>query len=480
MTPLWTSQALVAAVSGRPVGRMPEGVTGISIDSRTLKPGDAFFAIKGEIFDGHDFATAAMKAGAGILVVAEGRLPALGRLNVPMIVVPDVLAALQKAGIAARARSRARVIAVTGSAGKTTTKDMLREVLAAAGTVHAADRSFNNHWGVPLTLARMPADCDYAVFEIGMNHPGEIRRLVQHVRPHIAIVTLIAAAHLGHFASLEEIAMAKAEIFEGVEKGGHALINRDDKRWRQLEKAAREAGVEHVWGFGQNGRATFRLLEWQPGSEDSTVKVRLAGEEHTARIGLPGRHIVQNALAVMGAAYLAGADMTKVMLALSAVRAGEGRGRRHRLMHPKGPFTLIDESYNANPASMKAAIDLLDATPVGEGGRRIAVLGDMLELGKHSQKLHAELSQVIAGSKADLVLLAGEEMRALAEAAPEGYDIRHFPSLDELEQTLGKAIGPGDAVMIKSSNGIGFSKLVAGMLKHYPETRTAARGAKAQ
>lgn len=480
MTPLWTSQALVAAVSGRPVGKMPEGVSGISIDSRTLKPGDAFFAIKGEKFDGHDFATAAIKAGAGVLVVAEGRLPALGRINVPMIVVPDVLAALQKAAVAARARTRARIIAVTGSAGKTTTKDMLREVLSAAGTVHAADRSFNNHWGVPLTLARMPADCDYAVFEIGMNHAGEIRPLSQYVRPHIAIVTMIAAAHLGHFASLEEIAMAKAEIFEGVEKGGHALINRDDKRWRLLEKAAREAGVEHVWGFGQNGRATFRLMEWQQGSEDSTVKVRLAGEEHMARIGLPGRHIVQNALAVMGAAYLAGADMSKIMIALSDVRAGEGRGRRHRLAHPKGTFTLIDESYNANPASMKAAVDLLDATTVGEGGRRIAVLGDMLELGIHSQKLHAELAQLIAGSQIDLVLLAGEEMRALAEAAPEGREVRHFVSLGDLEQALNQAVGPGDAVMIKSSNGIGFSKLVAAMLKFYPEAKSATRGAKAQ
>jgi len=480
MSLLWTSEALVAAVSGRPVGKMPEGVSGISIDSRSLKPGDAFFAIKGDKLDGHDFATAAIKAGAGVLVVAEGRLPALGRLNVPMIVVQDVLAALQKAGIAARARSRARIIAVTGSAGKTTTKDMLREVLSAAGTVHAADRSFNNHWGVPLTLARMPADCDYAVFEIGMNHAGEIRPLSQYVRPHIAIVTMIAAAHLGNFDSLEGIATAKAEIFEGVEKGGHALINRDDKRWRQLEKAARATGVEHVWGFGQNGRATFRLIEWQQGAEDSTVKVRLAGEEHTARIGLPGRHIVQNALAVMGAAYLAGADMDKIMLALSGVRAGEGRGRRHRLAHPKGAFTLIDESYNANPASMKAAFDLLDSTPVAEGGRRIAVLGDMLELGKHSQKLHAELGELVAGSKIELVLLAGEEMRALAKSAPEGVEVRHFDAMADLEQAVVKSVGPGDAVMIKSSNGLGFSRLVGAMVKTYPEARTATRAKTAQ
>jgi UDP-N-acetylmuramoyl-tripeptide--D-alanyl-D-alanine ligase len=453
---------------------MPDGVTGISIDSRTLKPGDAFFAIKGERFDGHDFATAAMKAGAGLLVVAESRLPALGRINMPMIVVPDVLRALEKAGTAARARTKARIIAVTGSAGKTTTKEMLREALSAAGTVHAADRSFNNHWGVPLTLARMPADCDYAVFEIGMNHPGEIRPLTQFVRPHIAIVTMIAAAHLGHFGSLDEIAKAKAEIFEGVETGGHALINRDDKRWKLLEKAARAAGIEHVWGFGQHARATFKLVECQQGPEDSTVTVRLAGEELTARIGAPGRHIVQNALAVMGAAYLAGADMSKAMLALGGVKAAAGRGQRHSLVHPQGAFTLIDESYNANPASMRAAIELLDTMPVPEGGRRIAVLGDMLELGSHSQRLHADLSNVLAGSRTDIALLAGEEMRALADNPPPECELHYHDSLASLQAALFKMLAPGDAVMIKSSKSVGFSKLVEAVLDKYPQTGQAA------
>ncbi|MCB1469639.1 MAG: UDP-N-acetylmuramoylalanyl-D-glutamyl-2, 6-diaminopimelate--D-alanyl-D-alanine ligase, partial [Rhizobiaceae bacterium] len=218
MTYLWTSEDLVAAMDGRPTGPLPEGVTGISIDSRTLQPGEAFFAIKGETMDGHDFATAAMKAGASVLVIAEGRLPAVGRLSVPKIVVPDVLVALEKLGVAARARSRAKVVAVTGSVGKTTTKEALRHVLSSVGTVHASDKSFNNHWGVPLTLARLPAACDYAVFEIGMNHSGEIRPLTAMVKPHVAIITLIAAAHLGHFKNLEEIAQAKAEIFEGLEE----------------------------------------------------------------------------------------------------------------------------------------------------------------------------------------------------------------------------------------------------------------------
>ena len=244
MTMLWRADELVEAMDGRPFGHMPEGVNGISIDTRSLQPGDAFFAIKGETMDGHDFATAAIKAGAGILVVAEGKLPALGRVTAPMIVVPDVLAALEKAGAAARARSQAKIIAVTGSAGKTSTKEALRHALASVGKVHASAASFNNHWGVPLTLARMPADCDYAIFEIGMNHEGEIRPLVKLVRPHVAIVTLIAAAHLGHFKNLDEIAKAKAEVFEGIEPGGAALINRDDPRWTLLAKMAKAAGVE--------------------------------------------------------------------------------------------------------------------------------------------------------------------------------------------------------------------------------------------
>src|SRR6187200_15506 len=210
MSSLWLADELIEAMGGRPIGAMPKAVTGISIDTRSLVPGDAFFAIKGELMDGHDFATAAVKAGAGVLVVAEGKLPALGRLSAPMIVVPDVLAALEKAGAAARSRSNAKIIAVTGSAGKTSTKEALRHALSSVGKVHASAASFNNHWGVPLTLARMPADCDYAVFEIGMNHEGEIRPLVKLVRPHIAVVTLIAAAHLGHFKNLDEIALAKA------------------------------------------------------------------------------------------------------------------------------------------------------------------------------------------------------------------------------------------------------------------------------
>lgn len=475
MSLLWTSADMVAAMDGRPLGPMPEGVTGISIDSRSLATGEAFFAIRGEAMDGHDFATAAIKAGAGVLVVAEGKLPALGRLTAPMIVVPDVLVALEKLGVAARARSGAKIIAVTGSAGKTTTKEALRHGLSAVGKVHASAQSFNNHWGVPLTLARMPADCDYAVFEIGMNHPDEIRPLVKMVRPHVAIITLIAAAHLGFFRNLDEIAKAKAEIFEGLEPGGAALLNRDDPRSKLLGKMAKDAGVEHVYGFGENARATFKLVKCVLHADHSVITAKIAGQEVTARIGAPGRHMVQNVLAVLGAAHLVGADIARVAMALADLSAERGRGKRYVLRHPKGSITLIDESYNANPASMSAAMALLNATPVSGEGRRIAVLGDMLELGDHSAKLHAALAELIVGTGTSTVFLGGPEMRALADILPDEINTEYRAGAEDLKPVLLSTLKPGDVVMIKSSKGIGFSKLVEALLGKFPAQATTSK-----
>jgi UDP-N-acetylmuramoyl-tripeptide--D-alanyl-D-alanine ligase len=314
----------------------------------------------------------------------------------------------------------------------------------------------------------MPDDCDYAVFEIGMNHPDEIRPLVKMVRPHIAVVTLIAAAHLGFFRNLEEIAKAKAEIFEGLEPGGTALLNRDDPRSKFLEKTAVALDVKNIAGFGENARSTYRLLDCVLHADHSTLTARIAGQEIVARIGAPGRHIVQNALAVLGAAHLAGADVAKVALALGSLSAEPGRGRRHLLHHPDGPFTLIDESYNANPASMTAALALLNATPVSGQGRRIAVLGDMLELGAHSAKLHAGLAELIVGSGTATVFLGGPEMKALADVLPGDIATAYRDGADELKPVLVNAIGPGDVVMIKSSKSIGFSKIVAALLKKFP------------
>lgn len=479
MSALWTVEALLAATRGRPLGTLPEEISGISIDSRSLKPGDAFFAIKGDRVDGHDFASAAMAAGAGLLVVAEEKLPALGRLAMPMIVVSDVLAALAAVGAAARARSTAKVIAVTGSAGKTTTKETLRLVLSPSGKVHASDRSYNNHWGVPLSLARLPADADYAIFEIGMNHAGEIRPLVKMVRPHIAIVTLIAAAHLGHFKNLNEIADAKAEIFEGIEKGGHALINRDDERWKLLEKKAGQAGVEHVRGFGEHARAEYKIVGFKPTETGSEFTARMGGRDLAVTVGAPGRHMAQNAISVLGAAQLAGADIEKAVAALAGLRAEAGRGRIQRLKHPRGKFTLVDESYNANPASMGAAITLLAQMPVGANGRRIAVLGDMLELGDHSQKLHAGLAEPLQEAGIDRVFLGGAEMAALRDKLRETMKVDYQPTVEALLPQVVSAARPGDVLMIKSSNGIGFARIVKALIEKYPpagEGRAAAAG----
>lgn len=472
MKALWTGEAMSAAMKGRPFGVLPDAIGGISIDTRTLQPGDAFFAIKGDQFDGHDFATAAIRAGAAVLIASEGRLPSLGRLTIPKIVVPDVLVGLGKLGEAARLRSRAKIIAVTGSNGKTSTKEALRHVLSAVGSVHAADKSFNNHWGVPLTLARMPADVDYGVFEIGMNHPGEIRPLVKMVRPHVAIVTMIGAAHLGFFRDLDEIAEAKAEIFEGLEPEGVALINRDDPRFSLLANLARSKGHGNIEGFGEDAQADIRLLDADLLSDRSEIAVSVKGRDVLATVGAPGRHVVQNVLAVLGAANAVGADLEPVAAALAGLQAEQGRGRRHDLAVGTGRATLIDESFNANPASMRAAIQLLATAGVGEGGRRIAVLGDMLELGETSTELHAGLAPVILDAKLDGVMLAGEKMRALAEALPDDYPKVYEPSMQDLSPAVLATVKPGDTVMVKSSKGIGFAKIVDAMLAQFSSDKT--------
>lgn len=459
---------MVAAMGGRPVGSLPAGITGISIDSRSLAPGEAFFAIKGDRVDGHDFATLAVANGAALLVVSEAKLPALGRLTVPMIVVEDVLAALVKLARAARARSRAQIVAVTGSVGKTTTKEMLRDVLAPSGKVHAAVASFNNHWGVPLTLARMPEDALFGVFEIGMNHPDEIRPLVKMVRPHVAVITTIGAAHLGHFKNLEEIASAKAEIFEGLEPGGVALLNRDNKQYAFLEQRALEVGVQNVLTFGQHAKADFRLADFEGRADGSTIWAVLGADTMEVHIGAPGRHIAENAMAALAVVALFGADMEAAKQALATLRAVKGRGERHRLALGEGQMTLIDESYNANPASMRAAIALLAVTEPEGSGRRIAVLGDMLEMGAFSTKVHEELAGPLLSAGIEHVWLAGTEMAALRDALPDTVAVEYRPTTSELQAHVLANIRPGDVLMVKSSLGIGFGKIVAALIDNHP------------
>ncbi len=460
--PLWTGAAMVEAMNARPVNGVPDAVTGISIDTRTLQPGDAFFAIAGDNRDGHAFASKAVAAGASCLVVREDKLAALGRQTLPLMVVADVPDALGLLAQAARARSAAKIIAVTGSAGKTTTKEALRHGLQSCGKVHASVASYNNHWGVPLTLARMPADADYGVFEIGMNHAGEITPLVRMVRPHVGMITLIAAAHLGNFKDLDGIANAKAEIFSGVVRGGTALINRDDKRFRLLADLAGQAGVNRIIGYGADKKADVRLLNAKYLIDCSTVTAVAFGEEIAFKVGLPGRHVVQNMLGVLAGARLLGADLARVAHALADLPAPDGRGRQHQCNVGAGTFTLLDESYNANPASVEAALDLLAAMEPAGAGRRIAVLGDMFELGAHSQRLHRELADPVRRAGLDQLFLCGPEMTALANAlGDEGFVVRHFGDVDTMAEVLAGEIGAGDAVMVKSSKGMGLSRLVA-------------------
>ncbi|KQV82867.1 UDP-N-acetylmuramoylalanyl-D-glutamyl-2,6-diaminopimelate--D-alanyl-D-alanine ligase [Rhizobium sp. Root1220] len=465
---LWTTEDMIAAMAGRPFGTLPEGITGISIDSRSIGPGEAFFAIKGDRVDGHDYASMAMANGAALLIVNESRLPAMGRLTVPMIVVDDVLAALGRLGLAARARSRAQIIAVTGSVGKTTTKEMLRRVLSPSGKVHASVASFNNHWGVPLTLARMPLDTYFGVFEVGMNHPDEIRPLVKMISPHVAVITTIAPAHLGNFKSIKEIATAKAEIFEGVMPGGHVVLNRDNDQFNFLDRTAQSFGIEHIHSFGQHAKAEYRLAEFNGSDQSSTLWITIDGETNEVALGAPGRHIAENALAALGVVKIVGADIQQAIAALAMLQPEKGRGRRHKLAIDNGSFTVIDESYNANPASMRAAISVLaSAVPAGSG-RRIAVLGDMLEMGDYAQRVHSDLVGPLLDAGIEHVWLAGPEMIALRESLPESVQVEHREKTEELIEYVLDAVAAGDVLMVKSSLGIGFGKIVAALLDKFP------------
>ena len=468
MSLLWTTGDLVAAAGGRLKGRAPPGVTGISIDSRTVQPAEAFVAIRGDRFDGHDYAGTALAAGAALALVTEGREPPGKR---PLITVKDdPLDALRRIGAAARARMNGGVVAVTGSVGKTGTKEMLRLALAAVGPTHAPVGSFNNHWGVPLTLARMPAGTHFGVFEIGMNHAGEIRPLTKLVRPHAAIVTTVEPVHLAFFQSEAAIAEAKAEIFEGLEPGGTAVLNRDNGWFHLLAQRARAHGAR-ILSFGEDPTADIRLEHVSLREDGSSVRASLAGETLTYRLGAPGRHLVQNSLAVIAAAHAIGADLPQVMLALADFRAPKGRGERIPLQHPAGPFTLIDESYNANPASMRAALALLaQAQPRGRG-RRIAVLGDMLELGDDAPALHRNLAPAVDAAGADLVFLAGPVMESLWRVLPEARRGAYADSAAALEPILLEAIGPGDVIMVKASLGTRLGALVESLRRRFPAER---------
>lgn len=454
MTQLYTIDDVLTATGGRSEAVTAESIGSISIDSRDLGENALFVAIKGDRFDGHDFVDTALANGAVAALVSEGHG------GDKRIVVSDALDGLRDIARASRARSRAVIVGVTGSVGKTTTKEAIRMVFEAAGQTHASIKSFNNHWGVPLMLARMPAATQFGVFEMGMSAPDEIRPLSQLVRPHIAVITTIAPAHMEAFGSLDGIAAAKAEIFDGLEADGTAVINADHAQFPLLQQAAAAAGVANVVTYGFGRGCDWQVVDLQSAADSSFATV-LHGEERFALVlNVPGRHMVINAVAALAVAYLAGVEPEVALRALAKFGASAGRGERHLLGPSEKPLVLTDESYNANTASMTAALDVF-SNQSAPSGRKSIILGDMLELGERSPELHASLKNAVIGSGAERVYLVGPAMLALRDALGADRVTAHASTASEIAQIVLNDLAYGDAVMVKGSNGVGLSKVVA-------------------
>ena len=462
--PLWPATEAEAATGGRATGDWT--ATGVSIDTRTLAPGDLFVALTAAR-DVHEFAAKALAKGAAAVLISRdpGDLPD----DAPTLMVDDVQAALERLGVAGRARTGAKVIAVTGSVGKTSTKEMLRTALDVQGRVHAAEASYNNHWGVPLTLARMPADTEYAVIEIGMSNPGEIAPLARMARPHVAMVTTVAPAHLAQFDSLEAIAHEKAAIFGGLEPDGTAVVNADLPTTPILLAAAKAAGARVVT-FGEADIAHHHLIRAEVSRETTVVEGRAWRTPLLFKIGTPGRHFARNALGVLAAVSAAGADRVPAMLALGTWSPPGGRGMIERIaldiVNEHLAFELIDDAFNANPTSMGAALDTLAATDpvdgVGRvaGGRRIAVLGDMLELGAEETALHVALARHPATATVQKVHCVGPRMRALWEALPDRQRGEWTERAEDLAARAHHLVDAGDVVLVKGSKGSRVSLVV--------------------
>jgi UDP-N-acetylmuramoyl-tripeptide--D-alanyl-D-alanine ligase len=442
----------------------------VSIDTRTLQPGDLFVALK-DVRDGHDFVAQALEKGAAAALVS--RVPEGLSSGAPLLVVPDVLKALEDLGRAARARAKARVVGVTGSVGKTSTKEMLRVVWGGQGRVHAAEASYNNHWGVPLTLARLPREADFAVIEIGMNHPGEIAPLSHMARPDVVVITIVAPAHLEAFDSIEGIAHEKAAIIDGLQPGGVAVLNADIATSPLLQAKAHEAQARAVT-FGAAEGADYRMVSVQIGDDSTVVRATRQGQPVLYKVMSPGRHFAANGLAVLAVADALGLDPVISATDLGRWQPPAGRGVRERIMLDlveETGFDLIDDAFNANPASMAASLEVLVNARPQDGigsrakGRRIAILGDMLELGPTEAALHAAIAETPGLAAIDLIHCVGPRMKALHAALPRGQRGDWVATAAELVPRARHLIDAGDIILVKGSKGIKVSLMVDALRK---------------
>lgn len=454
MSVLWTREELEAATGGQFTGtpQNDAGITGISIDTRTLAPGDLFIALKGDNSDGHAHIAMALEKGAAAVMVHD----TTGLADPRLLVVADTQEALQALGHAARARFGGKVVAVTGSVGKTTTKDMLRVALSALGPTHAAVASYNNHWGVPLTLARLPRDAAYCISEIGMNHPGEILPLARMVRPDVAVITTIGSAHLGHMGSLDAIAQEKAEIITALPAGGTAIVP-DDAHGQAIFHAAAQKAHATLWLSGLKPDSFAHLDTLNAVEGGSSFTAHLGQSSVPVRLEAPGTHLARNALTALAVCAAFGADVARAAAALASFRPGKGRGALATIAG--GDITLLDESYNASAASIRATLDVLRLLPAS---RHIAVLGDIRELGEFSTAEHAALAQPAAAS-ADLVFCCGPHMKSLFDALPDAKQGAWADNAATLAPLVCAALRKGDAVLVKGSLGSRMRDVIAAL-----------------
>lgn len=457
---LWTNQEIALALS-LPNEPLTWSATGLSIDTRTLKPGDIYLAIKGDAHDGHQFVNQAFEKGA-VAAIVDHKINASA--NAPQIIVSDTLKALTLLGAFARQRTSATIIAVTGSVGKTSTKELLRHVLQSEGKTFASPASYNNHWGVPLSLATMPRDSQYGIFEIGMNHPGEIAPLASLVCPHIGVITAITDAHIGYMQSRQIIAQEKADIFSAATAPNLAIINLDVPEFDIIFDRISQYGTSQLVGFGKSEKATVRLVDYFPDSTGlkGIVTAQMGGQQVTYTLPQAGEHVAMNSLIALAIGEALGLDQSQLIQKLETLPLIQGRGKYHSITIPGGEFLLIDDAYNANLASMQAGLSVLAKIPVSSQGRRLVVLGEMLELGDQAEDQHQKLMSTVLSHPIDLVFASGGPIieAAFKEYIPPEKAGGYASNSEKLADIVIKAVQPGDILFVKGSKGSRVSKIV--------------------